>query len=145
MTSDQLNAARYEYVRTLSPVQFAEIFQLNIKTGRPFDDIIDERRALVGAVASTQPPVNAAPAIGSEGWFNLFGPDAMDNTVRAAAVRFVKELRPVLVIHTDENGEWVWAVAFESTDFWANSFPSKPEAEAYAAAWNAQCTAAKQV
>jgi hypothetical protein len=34
---------RYEYVRKLTPQQFAEIYQENLSTGKSFDSIIDER------------------------------------------------------------------------------------------------------
>jgi len=34
--------ARYEIVRKLNVQQFAELYQKNIKTGIPFDDLVDE-------------------------------------------------------------------------------------------------------
>jgi len=34
-------AARYEVLRKLNPAQFKEIYEQNIKTGVPFDDLID--------------------------------------------------------------------------------------------------------
>ena len=33
---------RYEIARRLNPVQWAAAFELNIKTNKPFDEIIDE-------------------------------------------------------------------------------------------------------
>jgi hypothetical protein len=136
MTPDQLNAARYEYVRTLSPVQFADIFRENLTTGRPFDDLVDERRTAALAGAESSAPVEAAPPIGSEAWFNLFDEGT---PVRSAAERYIRANHPVEVVHSDETGEWVYAVQFTRTDFWAHTFPAMPEAEAYAAVWNAQC------
>ena len=32
---------RYELIRRLSPRDFSDIYQLNISTGKPFDEIID--------------------------------------------------------------------------------------------------------
>lgn len=134
MNSDKLNAARYEYVRQLSPVQFAEIFQENLKTGRPFDDLIDDRRtpdrdATVPAIAVHSP-------IGSEDWFNALVPSA-----KTFANQLVSEKRRVSITYTDETGEWVWAVYFDATDFWADAFDTEAKAIAYAAAWNDMCPA----
>lgn len=33
---------RYEYIRTLSPLEFREIYFRNLTTGVPFDTIVDE-------------------------------------------------------------------------------------------------------
>ena len=32
---------RYELIRRLSPREFSDIYQLNISTGKPFDEIVD--------------------------------------------------------------------------------------------------------
>ena len=41
---ERLSAAakRYEIARRLNPVQWAAAFELNISTGKPFDEIIDD-------------------------------------------------------------------------------------------------------
>lgn len=46
---DQVNALRkghdrYETARRLSPAQWADVWKLNISTGKPFDEIIDDLR-----------------------------------------------------------------------------------------------------
>lgn len=139
MTPDQLNAVRYQYVRTLSPVQFAEIFRENLTTGRPFDDLVDERRPAVHAAVDASATMASVPPIGSDAWFSLFDEGT---PVRSAAERYVGANHTVEVVHSDETGEWVYAVQFTRTDFWAHTFPSKPEADAYASVWNAQCLSA---
>lgn len=35
-------AARYEYLRRLNPQQFQALWETNLKTGRHFDDLVDE-------------------------------------------------------------------------------------------------------
>lgn len=42
MTNLEKNAARYEFVRRMTPQQFQSLWQENIKTGRHFDDLVDE-------------------------------------------------------------------------------------------------------
>lgn len=37
---------RYETARRMNPQQWADAWKLNISTGKPFDEIIDERRPL---------------------------------------------------------------------------------------------------
>ena len=34
--------ARYEAVRKLTPVKFGELYRTNMKTGRAFDDLVDD-------------------------------------------------------------------------------------------------------
>jgi hypothetical protein len=34
---------------------------------------------------------------------------------------------PVSIIHTNETGEWQWAVSFED-EFWMDAFPTEQEA-----------------
>lgn len=41
ITTKQL-AERYEYVRRLNPTSFASLFTQNIRTGKHFDDIVDD-------------------------------------------------------------------------------------------------------
>ena len=36
------DAARYETIRKLSVKQFSELYKFNIRTGKPFDQLIDE-------------------------------------------------------------------------------------------------------
>lgn len=36
------NTLRYEFIRKLTPAQFAEIYDINIKTGVHFDHLIDQ-------------------------------------------------------------------------------------------------------
>lgn len=38
-------AARYELVRTLSPRDFSAMWTENLQTGKPFDDLVDEKIA----------------------------------------------------------------------------------------------------
>ena len=45
---------RYEIARRLDPRQWAAAFELNIKTGKAFDQIIDEIGAFVSPTASRQ-------------------------------------------------------------------------------------------
>lgn len=33
---------RYEKLRKLNPRQFAELYNINLKTGKPFDELVDE-------------------------------------------------------------------------------------------------------
>lgn len=35
-------AARYEYLRRLNPQQFQALWETNLKTGRHFDELVDE-------------------------------------------------------------------------------------------------------
>jgi hypothetical protein len=140
MNNDKINAARYEFVRTLSPVQFAEIFKLNLTTGQPFDDIIDERRKAVDrAKEDALAEYLSQQPIGSPEWFAAFSGDVLES-----AKAYVREKHPVKVYESDETGEMVWAVAFAGTDFWANAFKTQADADAYAAPWNAQCAAASK-
>ena len=44
---------RYETVRLLNPRQFAELYDKNIKTGIPFDALVDQ---MSNAVLSGKPP-----------------------------------------------------------------------------------------
>lgn len=37
-----LGYERYETLRTLNPTQFFELFQKNLQTNIPFDDLVDE-------------------------------------------------------------------------------------------------------
>jgi hypothetical protein len=36
------NADRYEKLRTLTPLQFSELYQSNLEFGIPFDELVDE-------------------------------------------------------------------------------------------------------
>jgi hypothetical protein len=38
----QINAERYEIVRRMNPKQFADAWELNVRLGKPFDDIISD-------------------------------------------------------------------------------------------------------
>ena len=40
----RLAAERYETARRMNPRQWADAWQLNIQTGKPFDEIIDNMR-----------------------------------------------------------------------------------------------------
>lgn len=46
MNLEEKNVERYEYVRRLNPVQFAELWTENIKTGVQFDTLVDNAIAL---------------------------------------------------------------------------------------------------
>jgi mRNA degradation ribonuclease J1/J2 len=41
LEAGQKAIARYELIRRLSPREFSDIYQLNISTGKPFDEIVD--------------------------------------------------------------------------------------------------------
>lgn len=45
---EKTSAARYEFVRTLSPVRFAELFQENLRGKLTFDEIVDRERCKQG-------------------------------------------------------------------------------------------------
>jgi len=121
-------AARYEYVRKMSPAEFAELYAQNLKTGVPFDDLVD---AGIAVQAYVNTPKVAHPALGTEAWFALLEPE-----LRPAAREFVANRHKVYTFQTDETGSMVWAVAFVNTDFWTDSFEDKKAAEDYAMAWN---------
>jgi len=121
-------AARYEYLRKMTPAEFTELYTQNLKTGVPFDDLVDAARA-VQAYIDTPPA--AHPALGTEAWFANLNPKE-----RAAAREFVAKRHKVYTFETDETGRLVWAVAFVDTDFWADAFEDKKAAEDYAMAWN---------
>ncbi len=36
------NSNRYEKLRKLNPRQFAELYGVNLNTGKPFDELVDE-------------------------------------------------------------------------------------------------------
>jgi len=40
----RIAAERYETARRMNPIQWAAAWELNIKTGKPFDEIIDNMR-----------------------------------------------------------------------------------------------------
>ena len=42
------NARRYEIVRKLSPREFLELVTENIRTGKPFDDLVDGMAEAMG-------------------------------------------------------------------------------------------------
>jgi len=121
-------AARYEHLRTLSPVQFAALFQKNLQTGVPFDQLVDED---MGSRPVTAFPDIKHPLLGSEAWFAALGPSAIGN-----AVKYVSAHHRVEVQHTNDSGPWLWVVAFVGTDFWADAFDQQDLAEAFAFAWN---------
>ena len=75
-----------------------------------------------------------ASAIGSAEWLASF-----TDFDRPYAEKYVSEKRRVRCYYNDENGSWVWAVAFIDTEFWASSFSDEATAQAQALAWNAQC------
>ena len=39
----RLSAKRYETVRMMNPQQWKELWEMNIRTGIPFDELIDNR------------------------------------------------------------------------------------------------------
>lgn len=39
----RLNAARYRYLRTVSPREFSALWETNLRGGHRFDDLIDAR------------------------------------------------------------------------------------------------------
>lgn len=46
---------RYQTARRLSPQAWKDAWELNIKTGKPFDEIIDELRAFVRPTEQKEP------------------------------------------------------------------------------------------
>lgn len=122
------SASRYEHLRTLSPVEFAALFQKNLQTGVPFDQLVDE--SMAGRAVPAFPDIKH-PLLGSEAWF-----EALDSSARESAVKYVTAHHRVEVQRTNESGPWLWVVAFVGTDFWADAFDQQDLAEAFAFAWN---------
>lgn len=55
LTELRLNAERYETARRMNPRQWAAAWEINITTGKPFDEIIDNMRPFMMPNAPDQP------------------------------------------------------------------------------------------
>ena len=133
--ADAINARRYEHVRKMSVRAFADLYQKNLQTGIPFDQLVDEQRATAEAEreGGATPP-NAHPPLGSPEWFKVFsGSDA------ERARKFVADKHPVIVVENTDTGALQYSVAFDGTDFWADSFEDAQGAKAFADAWKTTC------
>lgn len=134
-TAAALNALRYEHVRKMSAWAFTELYEKNLRTGVPFDTLVDEMRAAAAAHrGSAAALLNLHPALGSDAWFKLFGGD-----VEKRARLYVNAKTPVNVFESTDAGQAQWVVAFADTDFWADAFDEKAMADQYAAAWLKNC------
>jgi hypothetical protein len=130
-----VNAARYQHVRRMSARAFTELFERNLQTGIPFDQLVDEQRAAARPeFASTHVPATEHPPLGSEKWLAFF-----EGLPAEAARKYVAAKTRVGVFSSTDAGPLQWVVAFERSDFWADAFEDKAGAEVYAEAWNRQC------
>lgn len=130
-----LNAGRYEHVRKMSAWAFTELYEKNLRTGVPFDTLVDELREAVAAHRAAAPALlGMHPPLGSDAWFKLFGGD-----VEKRARQYVNTKTPVNVFESTDAGPAQWVVAFAFTDFWADAFEEKATADQYAAAWLKKC------
>jgi hypothetical protein len=48
----QIGNERYEIARRMNPSQWADAYKLNVTTGKPFDEIIDDIRPFVMTAVS---------------------------------------------------------------------------------------------
>lgn len=133
--ADALNARRYEHVRKMSAHAFAELYQKNLQTGIPFDQLVDEQRTAAAAEREGDAASSADhPPLGSPAWFKVFsGGDA------ERARKFVADKHPVIVVENTDTGTLLYSVAFHGTDFWADSFANAQGANDFADAWKATC------
>lgn len=56
---------RYETARRMNPRQWADAWELNIRTGKPFDDIVDDLRPFLRPNASVKPPSGSEVGLNS--------------------------------------------------------------------------------
>ena len=56
----RISADRYETARRMNPRQWAGAWELNITTGKPFDEIIDDLRPFIRPNGSGKPTTEAA-------------------------------------------------------------------------------------
>lgn len=133
--SDALNARRYEHVRKMSVRTFSELYQRNLETGIPFDQLVDEQRAAAeGEHKADAVSPEEHPPIGSPTWFKVFSGGDL-----ARAKKFVADKHPVIVVENTDTGPLLYSVAFQGTDFWADSFDDAQNAKAFADAWKVTC------
>lgn len=133
--SDALNARRYEHVRKMSVRAFSELYQKNLQTGIPFDQLVDEQRAAAeGENTGNFIPSEEHPPLGTPTWFNVFSGGDL-----ARAKKFVADKHPVIVVENTDTGPLLYSVAFQGTDFWADSFDDAQNAKAFADAWKVTC------
>lgn len=134
-TAAASNALRYEHVRKMSAWAFTELYEKNLRTGVPFDTLVDDLRAAAAAQSVLVPALlKLHPPLGSDAWFKLFGGD-----VEKRARLYIEAKTPVNVFESTDAGSAQWVVAFADTDFWADAFDEKATADQYAAAWLKNC------
>ena len=73
------------------------------------------------------------PLIGTAYWY-----DCIDVKQRAAAKSLVARRVPVVIEHKNNLDRPMWTVLFEGTNFWADGFDVRDDAQAFAQAWNAR-------
>jgi hypothetical protein len=130
---EPVNARRYKHVRTLNPHQFSEIYKENLQSNVSFDALIDHRIAVAeGTGAGVDGREH--PPIGSEAWYTLLTPSD-----RPLGREYAEKKTPVVVMSTTEAGSHQWAVVFQGTSFWADSFVYRDDAVACATAWHDAC------